>query len=919
MGQAPKRIFNIKSLDSAAWSLYYPPLVQKPNDYKNDTTQEQINLLLNADALIATGSITEAKEILNTVIIKNENSATAYAMLSIIELVQNNSKNAMQFSEKALSLNSSSAAAWIAQSYIHQEKFDLDMALKAILNALANNPDNQIALTRLAELQLSLGDIGAAFLSAQAAIKLDATFSRAYSILGFANINIFDIEKAKINFETAIALDQSDPLPHLGLGLYLIRTGNLKQGRRELEIAVSLNPGNALLRSYLGKAYVDENREHIAHDQYTLSQLIDPNDPTAWLYSATLKQSENKPIEALHSLKQSIEKNEQRAVYRSRLLLDQDLAARSTSLGRIFNDLGFQQLAITEGWKSLNADPANHSAHRFISDNYLSRPRHEIARVSELLQSQMLQPANLNPIQPQLTESSLGILDGAGPISLATSDFTPMFTKNGHILQLNSIANNKNTFGYDFVLSGLQDNISYSLGEFNYDNPGVRSNNDLNNTIRNIFIQSAINYKHNIQFEYRENNSNKGDRKQELDPLTYSESIREINDSKTIRLGYRYQASPSITILSSFIQSSMKIKQNEDRSLFLVDLQSQSDGNIGEFQLISKKEKLHLITGAGYYQRDRNDKIYFDFTPSPCMLTSCELLPNSDLTQNNIYIYSYSKYNEKINLTFGLSANQTINDTPQLPTKTKEFKIHPKFGLSWQANNDTLIRTAVFSSHKRDLVANQTLEPTQIAGFNQLFDDLTFTDAIRSGLAIDKVLNKFNFTGIELTYRKLNVPSTRVNASTASYTTWREKTGQIYYYWLATDKVSFHTGLQYEQFKHSEALPQNYLELSTQRIPLGINYYHAKDFFSKFTITNVRQHGRYYDIFALSNRYSSRREQFTVADLEIGLRLAHRRGKISLSIKNIFADEFTFQDNEAASPEFIPDRQIYASMSLIFQ
>ena len=40
-------------------------------------------------------------------------------------------------------------------------------------------------------------------------------------------------------------------------------------------------------------------------------------------------------MEALH-LQHAIELNDNRAVYRSRLLLDADLAARSASLGRIY-------------------------------------------------------------------------------------------------------------------------------------------------------------------------------------------------------------------------------------------------------------------------------------------------------------------------------------------------------------------------------------------------------------------------------------------------------------------------------------------------------------------------------------------------------------------------------------------------------
>ena len=39
----------------------------------------------------------------------------------------------------------------------------------------------------------------------------------------------------------------------------MIREGDLDAGRGELDIAVSLDPDNSLLRSYLGKAYYEEN------------------------------------------------------------------------------------------------------------------------------------------------------------------------------------------------------------------------------------------------------------------------------------------------------------------------------------------------------------------------------------------------------------------------------------------------------------------------------------------------------------------------------------------------------------------------------------------------------------------------------------------------------------------------------------
>src|SRR5207249_2481398 len=84
-----------------------------------------------------------------------------------------------------------------------------------------------------------------------------------------------------------------------------------------------------------------------------------PFDSTPWFYDAIEKQTTNRPVEALHDIERALELNDNRAVYRSRLQLDRDLAARSASLARIYSDLGFQQLGLVEGWKSVNTVQAS--------------------------------------------------------------------------------------------------------------------------------------------------------------------------------------------------------------------------------------------------------------------------------------------------------------------------------------------------------------------------------------------------------------------------------------------------------------------------------------------------------------------------------------------------------------------------------
>ena len=59
----------------------------------------------------------------------------------------------------------------------------------------------------------------------------------------------------------------------------------------------------------------------------------------------------------------------------------------------------------------------------------------------------------------------------------------------------------------------------------------------------------------------------------------------------------------------------------------------------------------------------------------------------------------------------------------------------------------------------RPLISNQTIEPTQVAGFNQLFDGVEGEAAWRYGVGIDQKLSGTLYAGAELSWRDLDHPS----------------------------------------------------------------------------------------------------------------------------------------------------------------
>ena len=403
--------------------------------------------ILRAGLLLSVGRVNEARLSINQALDLQPDNGTAFALLSIIALSQNDAETALELARQSAELEPRSPVPHTALAYAYQALFNIETALQQAQQAVDLGPNDALAWARLAELELSTGYLDRALSSARKAAAFDPGIERTQTVLGFAYLTQIEVDESLVAFNKAITLDSSAPLPRLGLGLALIRQGNLDAGTHQIEIAASLDPNNALIRSYLGKAYYEQKRIQLASTELEFAKQLDPNDPTAYFYDAVLKQTTNRPVEALHDMQQAIDLNDNRAVYRSRLLLDQDLAARTANIARIYDDIGFQQRALLEGWQSINRDPKNYSGHRFLADTYRALPRHEVARVSELLQAQLLQPINITPIQPQQGETDLLILEGAGPTNASFNEFNPLFARNRLALQAGGGGGSDSTWG----------------------------------------------------------------------------------------------------------------------------------------------------------------------------------------------------------------------------------------------------------------------------------------------------------------------------------------------------------------------------------------------------------------------------------------------------------------------------------------
>ncbi len=955
--------------DAVQWALYYPPIVDFQNleailafqpaleNYKQgniyhtlqslekipERQRDQHFFALKASLLLTVGSVNEALQEIEHAQQLKATSSAALAIKSIIAVTKNQQQEALKLAKRATELNPSSVVSQIALSYALQAAFKISEALKATQQAIKLAPGNALAWARLAELQLSSGERSDALESAKKARQLNPQLDRTQTVLGFAYLAQIDIDEAKTSFNQAINLNSAEPLARLGLGLAKIRKGDIKEGTRDIEAAVTLDPDNSIMRSYLGKAYYELRNEGYAATELAIAKKMDPNDPTPWFYDAILKQTTNRPVEALHDMQKAIELNNNRGVYRSKLLLDEDLAGRSVSLARIYNELGFgfDQPAINLSSRSLDIDPSNYSAHRFLADAYSQIPRHEASRASELLQAQLLQPININPVQPETAETKLNFITDISPSKASFNEFTPLFERNGTQFTGSGIIGSHNTISDQAVLSGIYNNLSYSFGQFHYSSEGFRENNEVRHKIYNAYTQLKITDSLNLQFEYRKRKTEEGDLRLKFNPRDFSHVFDREIDQEVFRAGALLTLTPN----SQFIVSFQYVDRDDNTKnlgpqgrlpappLHLIN-ESRHGYDI-QAQYILKFKDFNFLLGGGHYNFEGNnrntfltgnnfDRLLFDAT--------------LDLSGewHEVYFYSNILWPKNVAWTFGL---EYVSQVDAFNRELKISSINPKFGIKWGLADWATLRGAAFQSNKRSLIFENSLQPTQIAGFSQQLDNFNGTRTREYSIGIDLIPTKNLFVGFEFSSRELKVPFTFTRLKSRpkpqeiftklKFEDQREEQYKAYLNWTPFKNWVFSAEYQWLKINRTPvthtfkgrkkvnlSLPELPTELQNIIIPFGVRYFDSSGLFGSITATYVDQ-----KLAFDSQNLKKNHDDFFLIDISIGYRLPKNFGVLSLKINNIFDQKFNFQDtnvqsSEPTQPLFIPDRTILGQLTL---
>ncbi|HMC29152.1 MAG TPA: TonB-dependent receptor, partial [Verrucomicrobiae bacterium] len=543
-------------------------------------------------------------------------------------------------------------------------------------------------------------------------------------------------------FNRAIAIDGALGNAWLGRGLCRIRRGDIDGGRADLQVAATLEPQRAVLRSYLGKAFSNTSDNTRAANELRLAKELDPKDPTPWLYSGLLNQQENRLNKAVRDLQQSEELNDNRRLYRSTLLLDQDRAVRGVNLAIVYDDAGLIDVATREAARAIAADPANFSAHLFLANTYQRQrdpngilQRFETPAINEYLLAALLAPV------------------GAGTLaqSVSQQEYSKLFESDGFGVASSTEYLSRGAWTESAAQYGTFGNSSYAVSAFHRTDPGQRPNNDILQTELSLQLKQQISAKDSIYVRTIYGETKTGDVIPRYDPNSANTGLRTRENQEPLLLaGYHHEWQPGIhtLVLGGWFKDDARVSDPQERVLVLVGDPSGSRPitdvlrPTAEEQYRNRAELFtaeaqqlwqtahHTLTLGGRYQggnlHTENEQTVDLNIISPLFSQDTK----TDFERISVYGYYHWHPIDELLLVGGVSYDQlrfpqNFRFAPVSADERRDNQVSPKGGIVWTPARHTTLRFG-YSQSLGGVGFDQSfrLEPSQVAGFNQSFRSL---------------------------------------------------------------------------------------------------------------------------------------------------------------------------------------------------
>lgn len=349
----------------------------------------------SAKLLITEKKFDAACDMLGKFLEKQSDDAFGWSLLGLSKLILGEKDIAAEAADKGIAIAPNATFSLLVKSYTSQARFHYEAALATTRKILEIEPSHLLARVHLAQLRFGGGYIKEADRIIQEAVLDDPENALVQNTLGFVRLARRRPREARRAFEATIKYDASMGDPHLGLALIHMRKGDEKKAMQELSTAVLLEPNRSIYLTYWAKMLYQLKRSDEALDMLDKAAVLDPHDPSPLYYISWIKNGMNRPTEAIRALQKAIQLNDNRAIYRSRFLLDQDLSTKNIDLADVYNRLGLSEWATSKAVAAVKQDVSNCWAH-FSLGTALLNDEHPRSGFNEVLLGSIMKPANQN-------------------------------------------------------------------------------------------------------------------------------------------------------------------------------------------------------------------------------------------------------------------------------------------------------------------------------------------------------------------------------------------------------------------------------------------------------------------------------------------------------------------------------------------
>ena len=818
------------------------------------------------------------------------------------------------------------ATIWLAESYFQQSRHHLENAREAARRAVDLAPDFGFALARFAELEFSFGRIRTAQEALQQSLDLAPQNAAAVTLQGFLFAAQNQASEAESTFSQALELDSGLADAWLGRGLIRIQQGRIDEGREDLLVAAATEPQRAVLRSYLGKAWTEEGETEKARVELEMAEKLDPNDPTAWLYLALLDHLDNRINAAVRSMEHSLELNDNRRVYRSSALLDQDQAVRGVNLANLYRDAGMQEVAYREAVQAVHEDYANFSAHLFLANSFDRlrdrsnvNLRYDTPWLSEYLVANLLAPV------------------GAGTLSQLVSreEYSRMFERDRLGLVAVTEYGSQGDWFQGLSQHGRKGPWNYVLEGFYRTENGAERNTDFEQLSGGFTVKHQLTPQDGFYLQGNWFEAEYGDVRRYYRPSEVNRGLRvdEVQEPWMIG-GYHHAWSPQshTLMLAGGFEGTLSVDNPAQPILvatdngagitdaavgfFPVDYENEVEFYTAELQQIWERHHHRLILG-GSYQAGRMDT--FNSLPMLTTIPARSYRVENDYDQLSLYAFHHWRIAPPLRLIAGLGYDRlhyprNYNSPPVSLGRESKDRFSPKAGFLWSPWEATTLRGG-YARSLGGVSVGQTmqLEPSQVAGFVQTFRNMipesvaapvsgTIYDT--RGLAIDQKFPTGTYLGISAEWLQSEATrhaglyrgqalTPRMVSTMEEDLDFDEKTLRVSLHQLAGNEVALgaeyrlsyaNLGSDYAEVPDGIPLlnfdPHQDLEATLHQARLQALWNRPDGFFAQAEAVFSSQH---------NDGYSPQRpgEAFWHFNVLAGYRFAQRRAQISLGLLNL--------------------------------